>query len=217
MRALIVLALLWNPLVSEAIEPYCRNDLFTSQAIDIKQAKVSATENGRLHFRGDGEGCPDSAQCIRKAYLVAGDKLIVSKSANGWTCGLFFGKKREFVGWLPTRNLEISPVKPSYRLGDWAGIWAVGYGEIRIEPKGRDLEVSGETLGHCRETPYGAMCNEGGFGGKAAPAGDLLTISGDSCTVQMRLVSNYLIVTDNKHCGGMNVSFDGVYRRSGKP
>jgi len=214
MRTLIVLALLWTPLSSEAVEPYCNDELFTSQTTDVKQAKVSATENGKLHFRGNGKDCPDSAQCIQKAYLVAGDKLIVSKSTNDWTCGLFFGKKQVFIGWLPTKNLEISPVKSVPQLGDWAKIWYSGqHGEISIRLKGSDLEVSGSTLGDCRERPDGYYCNEGGFAGKAAPVGDLLTISsGYSCTVRMRLVSNYLIVTDDGVCGGMNVSFSDIYR-----
>ena len=214
MRTLIVLAFLLNPLFSEAIEPYsCRNGRFPSQITDIRQAKVSTTENGRLHFRDDMKGCPDSAQCFQKAYLVAGDKLLVSESTDDWTCGWFFGKKREFVGWLPTRHLEISPVEPVHPLGDWAGIWSSSWdsGEITIELKDGELEVSGNAYWY----GLGGNANEGSIGGKGTPVGDLLTLDDSySCTVRMRLVSSYLIVTDNGHCGGMNVRFDGIYRRS---
>ena len=38
--------------------------------------------------------------------------------------------------------------------------------------------------------------------------------SGDEtydCKVHLRLVREYLVVYDNKMCGGMNVNFDGVY------
>ena len=33
------------------------------------------------------------------------------------------------------------------------------------------------------------------------------------CKVQMRRLGPYLLVRDNNNCGGMNVSFTGVYRR----
>ncbi|MDR2208709.1 MAG: hypothetical protein LBE22_07050 [Azoarcus sp.] len=231
MRILIILSLLLPPLTSEATETYCEHELFTSQTTSVKQAKVTATENGKLHFRNGGEGCPDSAKCVQKAYLVAGDKLIVTNSINDWTCSLFLGKKQSFFGWLPTKFLEISPVESAPQLADWAGDWRTVYpvdwlndnhGGIKITLKEGHLEVSGETVGDCKERPGGYYCNEGGFAGEAVPVGDLLiisdsyegdplTISDDACAVQIRLIPNCLIVTDNWRCGGHNVSFTGVY------
>jgi len=35
----------------------------------------------------------------------------------------------------------------------------------------------------------------------------------DDCRVSMVLVGPYLVVDDNNACGGMNVSFQSVYRR----
>jgi hypothetical protein len=221
MRTLIVLVLLCLPLSSKATETYCGHELFTSETTSVKQARVTATENGKLHFRNGGKGCPDSAQYVQKAYLVAGDKLIVANSINDWTCSLFPGKKQSFFGWLPTKYLEISPVESAPQLADWARDWGTvdpvdwlydQHGEISITIEGNDLEVSGNTLGDCKERPGGYYCNEGSIREKAVPVGNLLTISDDDCTVQIRLISNYLIVTDNWRCGGHNVSFSGVYR-----
>ncbi|MCA1633634.1 MAG: hypothetical protein LC802_07935 [Acidobacteria bacterium] len=48
---------------------------------------------------------------------------------------------------------------------------------------------------------------------KARPAGNVLTVEEDSCRVTLRLVGDYLVASDNSECGGMNVRFDGVYRR----
>ncbi|MBA2377956.1 MAG: hypothetical protein H0V76_00090 [Blastocatellia bacterium] len=33
------------------------------------------------------------------------------------------------------------------------------------------------------------------------------------CSATMRLLGNYLVVSDNMKCGGANVTFSGVYRR----
>ena len=38
----------------------------------------------------------------------------------------------------------------------------------------------------------------------------------DICKMTLRLVGEYLIADDNGECGGMNVTFDGVYRRKKK-
>jgi len=35
----------------------------------------------------------------------------------------------------------------------------------------------------------------------------------DTCTVHAQLLGDVLIVADNSECGGMNVRFNGVYRR----
>jgi hypothetical protein len=36
------------------------------------------------------------------------------------------------------------------------------------------------------------------------------------CAARLRLFGRYLVVEDNMQCGGANVSFTGVYVRSGK-
>jgi hypothetical protein len=41
--------------------------------------------------------------------------------------------------------------------------------------------------------------------------------SESDCKVWMRLLGPYLLVSDNMNCGGMNVSFDGLYWRSARP
>lgn len=33
------------------------------------------------------------------------------------------------------------------------------------------------------------------------------------CQVEMQLVGKYLVVADNLHCGGANVSFSDVYQK----
>ena len=37
--------------------------------------------------------------------------------------------------------------------------------------------------------------------------------SADDCKVSLILLPPYLLARDNRQCGGMNISFKGVYRR----
>jgi hypothetical protein len=41
----------------------------------------------------------------------------------------------------------------------------------------------------------------------------LLTLEEDMCGITLRLVGDFLVADDNGDCGGVNVTFDGVYRR----
>ncbi len=38
------------------------------------------------------------------------------------------------------------------------------------------------------------------------------TQEAEGCTVTATLVDKWLVVADDRQCGGMNVSFDGIYR-----
>ncbi len=50
---------------------------------------------------------------------------------------------------------------------------------------------------------------------QATPRGSQVDFIEDSCTVHAQLLGDVLVVSDNSECGGMNVRFDGVYRRTG--
>ncbi len=55
--------------------------------------------------------------------------------------------------------------------------------------------------------------NDGQFAGTAKLANGEITVEEDECTVTFRLLDRYLIASDNKNCGGLNVTFDGAYIR----
>ena len=38
------------------------------------------------------------------------------------------------------------------------------------------------------------------------------TTSPDGCQIALRVVSKFMFAADSGHCGGTNVSFDGLYR-----
>ena len=51
---------------------------------------------------------------------------------------------------------------------------------------------------------------------RATPRGADVEFVEDTCRVRVHSLGEVLIVADNSECGGMNVRFNGVYRRAGK-
>lgn len=207
----------------QAVEAYsCRNGFFPAFAGQVQHAEVVAGADQRVHFRDDAVGCPEDESCLRKAYLVDGDKILVGKKADGWACGWYFAAKREFVGWLPANNIDIE-ASHTPTADDWIGRWvpiAGGNSIVIARPSSGDaLAVEGEAIWQGGLNSAGErVVHLGAFAGKGQPAGDLLKIAeGDDdydCRVTMQYVAGNLVVTDNSHCGGMNVRFDDVYRKA---
>lgn len=186
----------------------------------------------KVHFvldAGDGrQECPAAgAACRDTAYLVPGDVVLALPGPHrGHLCASYANKQgRETSGWLPAASLvEVAPA-PVGEAG-WLGTWVRTEAEIRIRRGKQGLTVVGSAT-------YGAMdksrvergaVNMGDFDGAARRSGDTALVAdkdivsfdatpADRCAVQMRRAGPYLIVEDNRACGGMNVSFTGLYVR----
>lgn len=136
-------------------------------------------------------------------------------------------------GWLPMARLEPVDVPRGRPASAWDGEW-VGEAElIDIRPQGEArLKVEGSALfAHDREGVEQGAINTGEIEGVFFREGDVADgISdfdgrfrrttakdwGDSpedCAVRLRLVGPYLLAQDNYRCGGLNVTFSGLYRR----
>jgi hypothetical protein len=114
-------------------------------------------------------------------------------------------------------------------LSDWTGSWSREEATIDVKPasKAGALSIEGQAT-------FGALdpdrakrgdINTGDFEGVVIPNGaDLSFPMGDDgaplpvdqaegCKVWMGRLGRYLLVSDNWNCGGMNVTFSGVYTR----
>lgn len=219
-RILMLVALSLSSTAALALEPFsCRNGLFPSAAGHVSAATLNIDKGARAHLRSDEEGCPAEARCVTKAFLIGGDKVLVSAEKEGWSCIWYFGKKREFVGWLSSSALtKTNPARTSE--ADWIGTWhpIAGENEIRIARKDqRTLDVQGNATWTGGSDADAPVVHEGELAGEAQPVDDLLTIGTDDmsdCAVKMQLVAGSLVVRDNGLCGGLNVRFDDVYRRT---
>lgn len=134
------------------------------------------------------------------------------------------------MGWLPVAALEpvaVSAVSPT---AAWDGEW-VGEAQILdITPKGeRRLAIKGMALfafdaerlamGAVHDGQIdGLYFRDGDF---AEGAEDFMTAemrrpTGDEeqgCVLRLRRLGRYVVVDDNLRCGGLNVTFSGLYHR----
>ena len=179
------------------------------------------TGAGPLMFGIDGVGCPSSqAQCLTRAYVVAGDQVLTAGRSGDYVCALFPNAKGGSAGYIPASRLAPRPIDVAPALRAWVGRWKDGDDEIKLTIEGAKLVVDGSACWpSCNpplsERPGGP--NIGELSGASAPTGNRIVFSTGSgefdCTADMSLVGGALIVSDNENCGGHNVRFDGVYRR----
>ncbi|HJQ34279.1 MAG TPA: hypothetical protein VJ866_19020 [Pyrinomonadaceae bacterium] len=195
---------------------WCRNGLFAADAGEFGLARVVGGRGERAYFYGDEEGCPGpAAKCRQKAYVLTGDELIVSRRFGDWVCAWYQpARGSETVGWLPASRLELTTADANPPLASWLGTWEFYDDSLRITRgrKAGTLGVGGDAT-WVGVNPGNVHVGE--VSGEAAPSGNLLSLGEDpdDCRVKLRLVGPFLIVNDNKQCGGANVTFDGVYRR----
>ena len=197
---------------------WCRNGAFPGDTAEFKLARVAGRKGSRVYFQRDDEGCPGpAAKCGQKAYVVPGDQVLVSHSFGDWVCAWYQpARGSETVGWLSAAQLGVTTTPaPNPPPASWLGAWGFYDNSLRLtRGKARGaLRVEGDA------TWVGANpgnVHVGEVSGEAAPAGNVLAV-GDGgeydCRLTLRLVGPYLVASDNKQCGGANVTFDGVYRR----
>jgi len=192
--------------------PSCIERSFVTDDAALRLGR--ATGDGRTDLLGDGAGCPGpGAACRRGAFAVPGQALLLlGLSRAGYVCAFAAGRIPGNVGWIPLARLApaTEPVDPAPPLASWLGTWRTGDDTITLKAAGDRLSADGDAYWPGRNI---MPANEGEFAGAAAPSGNRLRIVSDACEVEMILAGRFLVVTDNQLCGGMNVSFYGIYTR----
>lgn len=192
---------------------WCRNGLFPSDEAEFKPATVSGTKGTQIHFFNDDDGCPSAAaKCSMRSYLITGDQVLVSRRYGSWICSWYQPRMgSETVGWLPVESLVISEHPASPALEKWIGRWKY-YDQslnIRRDSKSGTLIVKGDAM--WRGT--GDNVHVGSVAARSLPQGNELILIEEECRVTLKLVGDYIVASDNSECGGMNVRFNGVYRK----
>jgi len=73
--------------------------------------------------------------------------------------------------------------------------------------------------GHARWDGGNFSYNVGDMRGNASPSGNRLLLSDHlsyGCTVYLTLMARYIYAFENGGCGGMNVHFEGLWKRVGR-
>lgn len=195
---------------------WCRNGAFTNGSEPFGVARVSGEKGSRVYFYNDDEGCPGpAAKCRQKAYLIPGDEVLTARAFGDWVCAWYQpARGPETVGWLPANRLARAEHPAAPPLGSWLGTWGFYDNELRLTRGARagSLRVAGEATW---QGVNPGNVHTGELEGEAEPAAGALKLGADpeDCLATLRLVGPYLVVSDNKRCGGHNVTFDGVYRK----
>lgn len=173
--------------------------------------------DGKVRLRNEEPGCPaDSQACLMKPYLVGGNEVVAGLSRKGWTCVVFPNAKGGAEGWVRDAEVARSPASAAPATA-WAGKWVRDEdATLTLKAAGAEVVVSGEAqwVG-----PNPDNVHVGEMSAQARPAGDTLVLRAPDefdCGATLRLIGPYLVVSDNDHCGGANVTFTGVYRRVGR-
>lgn len=191
--------------------------------VDYRPARVIDSPEGEVHlYDGEGGRCPGSI-CRRDDVLDPGDEVIVSSVYDGWACVFrpdpkaADGVSRERVGWVAARSLKIGTPIHNPRLEDWLGKWEY---QARKDYQWANVEL------RPGKAP-GTLFVEGvalGYGGNVPHTGsleDLVKVKRNLasfnergiCRGMMFLLGDWLVAMDNMGCGGLNVTFGGVYHR----
>lgn len=205
--------------VPKPIDAYaCRNGAFPSYQEDFYLGRVNIPKKARSYFHDDVKNCPYRSSCKQKAYLISGNEVLVAKTQDGWSCVWYQGKKKEYVGWMQSKNIKNNHQKqPS--LSEWVGDWKYYDSPTTLsiskdEKKQGSLVVSGMAYWHGSNN----VVHTGGVEGVSQPLNNILNIMDGNddfaCKVSLVLLNKYLVVSDNRQCGGMNVNFDAVYVKS---
>jgi hypothetical protein len=214
-----------GPAVAESNPGDCNGVNF-----DVKQplriSRVIAAPRAQfVKSRWEDASCPaDTAACRSKAYLVPGDLALTGATRGPYTCIAYQSRDRKQIwtsGWIATAALVPVERSPARQLSDWTGTWTHAGGEITISAgKKGMLEIDGEHI-----YPGAQNVQTGVIGAIVRPANDMLAFAGDgsvafdtaaadgTCLVRMQRIGEFLLVEDNSQCGGVMVTFTGLYRR----
>lgn len=197
----------------------CRNGSFPRESTNYRLAKIKGAASDRIYFHGDdNERCPEDQACRLKTYVIGSDEVIVSRTLGKFACSWFQPRKgSETVGWIETDKITWQENMRPPEMRDWLGEWRAYDNLIRIS---KSKEVG--TLAIKGEATWGSgsRTHAGELEYYAKPSADKMKFGDGTdeldCQVTMQLVGKYLVVGDNLHCGGANVSFSGVYQRRPK-
>lgn len=200
----------------------------------VALARIVTTE-ARLNFiAGPSKRMPQcpspESACRLKAFVVAGDEILTDVADGPFLCATFKSAEgMETRGLLPRRAIQLSPPETA-TTAKWDGEWRRDReAEIVLKSKGDVVSISGSATwgaGDPARVKRGAV-NTGELDGEGKPRGRTLAVgydpdrsdlpapdaATDGCAARLSLYGRYLVVEDNGGCGGMNVTFSGLYVR----
>ena len=201
-------------------------ELYDSAYEQAALFKVMAAEREqRVYFYSHPNTCVDSKPCTarRKTYLVAGDVVFGGPENGGFRCAYYGSAKGTLIaGFLPVKNLQPISGQDELSAQFLAGNWQMSLGP-KLAPNTIVIKTAGSGKVSATGSAYyqtAETVNEGSFESdsmmvnKGARELVFRDDSGADCQVTVHRKGPYLVVDDNRNCGGMNVTFGGIYVRT---
>lgn len=203
------------------------------ERLDVAQVKPGQP---RVAFKKADCTSAKAGACQSKAFVIPGDVVLISQVFDASACAVFVNAKGQTTtGLLPNDRLEAPTPRTRTDAAVLVGTWKRTEATISVKRQGSD-----GTLTFSGDATYGAFdkgrvargaVNSGEFSFSLKPASNRLDVSltsaadgvvpvprdkGDptDCAIAMIGLGPYLVVEDNLNCGGANVSFTGIYRRT---
>ena len=151
---------------------------------------------------------PDRGDCLAAPSIPTDSPPfeLISKGAR-WSCIAPSGHGTLWVSSDKVAPLVADPHPP---LSAWIGRWEQG-GWIEISSlDGRRLSIKGENTWE----GLGDVVHYGRISFTTEGASNPLELADGGCEVSATLVGDYLMLHDNQGCGGMNVRFQGAWKRA---
>ena len=157
---------------------------------------------------------PPAARCAAEGFapnfplaLRAGAPAVVYSVDGAWTCAGFQNGPR----WVRSAELRTVRTDTAPRPAAWVGRWTLPAGTAIIR------RASGDTLrieGHAWWLGLPGVSHSGSIKALAVPSGNRVHFVETACTLDLALVGKYIVADDNQGCGGANVRFWGIWKRS---
>ncbi len=163
--------------------------------------------------------CPKDKPCgsRQKAYLVGGDVVFAGPPNRGFRCVYYGSSNGKIVaGFIPAENLKAIAEDNGMSIDFLIGTWKYESNSIEIKASAAG-KVSGDGQAYYQTAE---TVNEGSFSAQAPLAAgqkELVFKEGNdesSCVVKLHRRGPYLVASDNNNCGGLNVSFSGIYTKA---
>jgi hypothetical protein len=157
-----------------------------------------------------------------KFPVLAGQPVAVGKREGDWTCVNHYGSG---YGWMLTNRLQPIQTDLHPPATAWTGTWtplglkkqpreAITKLVISTGTAPASLKVDGQAYWFGAVVNGERVMHEGAVEGEAQPNENRLHIAEGGCEVNFSLIGGFLNVQDNRECGGMNVTFTGVWQKT---
>jgi hypothetical protein len=173
----------------------------------------------RVYLYKQTQRCPNDTPCgsRQKGYLVRGDVVFAGPANRGFRCAYYGRSNGNIVaGFIPVENLSALVEDDGLSMDFVIGTWKYEGDSIEIKAAAA-ARVSGDGQAYYQTAE---TVNEGSFSAKApmtAGQKKLVFKEGNdesSCVVELDRRGPYLVASDNNNCGGLNVSFNGIYTKA---